>query len=151
MDRTAMKQLEAWKTSRNRKPLIIRGARQTGKTWLSEEFGRTRYEAVARIDLMNNERARSFFDGDLDVSRILRNISLETGVPITADTLVLLDEIQECPRALTALKYFCEDAPEYHVLAAGSLLGVAIHQGVSHTWVLPDMKTLRTRLAKSIR
>ena len=75
MDRTAMKQLEAWKTSRNRKPLIIRGARQTGKTWLSEEFGRTRYEAVARIDLMNDERARSFFDGDLDVSRILRNIS----------------------------------------------------------------------------
>ena len=92
MDRTAMKQLEAWKTSRNRKPLIIRGARQTGKTWLSEEFGRTRYEAVARIDLMNNERARSFFDGDLDVSRILRNISLEIGVPITTDTLVLLDD-----------------------------------------------------------
>ena len=92
MDRTAMKQLEAWKTSQNRKPLIIRGARQTGKTWLSEEFGRTRYEAVARIDLMNNERARSFFDGDLDVSRILRNISLETGVPITTDTLVLLDD-----------------------------------------------------------
>ena len=138
MDRTAMKQLEAWKTSRNRKPLIIRGARQTGKTWLSEEFGRTRYEAVARIDLMNNERARSFFDGDLDVSRILRNISLETGVPITTDTLVLLDEIQECPRALTALKYFCEDAREYHVIATGSYMGIARHAG-------------RTRSAKSVR
>lgn len=143
MDRTAMKQLEAWKTSRNRKPLIIRGARQTGKTWLSEEFGRTRYEAVARIDLMNNERARSFFDGDLDVSRILRNISLETGVPITADTLVLLDEIQECPRALTALKYFCEDARAYHVIATGSYMGIARHEDTSYPVGKVDTLTLR--------
>ncbi len=143
MDRTAMKQLEAWKTSQNRKPLIIRGARQTGKTWLSEEFGRTRYEAVARIDLMNNERARSFFDGDLDVSRILRNISLETGVPITTDTLVLLDEIQECPRALTALKYFCEDAREYHVIATGSYMGIARHAGTSYPVGKVDTLTLR--------
>lgn len=143
MDRTAMKQLETWKTSRNRKPLIIRGARQTGKTWLSEEFGRTRYEAVARIDLMNNERARSFFDGDLDVSRILRNISLETGVPITADTLVLLDEIQECPRALTALKYFCEDARAYHVIATGSYMGIARHEDTSYPVGKVDTLTLR--------
>ena len=134
MDRAAMKQLEAWKTSRNRKPLIIRGARQTGKTWLSEEFGRTRYEAVARIDL---------FDGDLDVSRILRNISLETGVPITTDTLVLLDEIQECPRALTALKYFCEDAREYHVIATGSYMGIARHAGTSYPVGKVDTLTLR--------
>ena len=97
-----MEQLDAWKSSRNRKPLLIRGARQTGKTWLSDEFGRTRYSSIARIDLMNNERVRGFFEGDLDVRRILRNISLETGVPVTPDTLVLLDEIQECPRALTS-------------------------------------------------
>ena len=92
---------------------------------------------------MNNERARSFFDGDLDVSRILRNISLETGVPITADTLVLLDEIQECPRALTALKYFCEDAREYHVIATGSYMGIARHAGTSYPVGKVDTLTLR--------
>ncbi|MEQ6176623.1 AAA family ATPase [Bifidobacterium breve] len=98
---------------------------------------------MARIDLMNNERARSFFDGDLDVSRILRNISLETGVPITTDTLVLLDEIQECPRALTALKYFCEDAREYHVIATGSYMGIARHAGTSYPVGKVDTLTLR--------
>ena len=92
---------------------------------------------------MNNERARSFFDGDLDVSRILRNISLETGVPITTDTLVLLDEIQECPRALTALKYFCEDAREYHVIATGSYMGIARHAGTSYPVGKVDTLTLR--------
>lgn len=92
---------------------------------------------------MNNERARSFFDGDLDVSRILRNISLETGVPITTDTLVLLDEIQECPLALTALKYFCEDAREYHVIATGSYMGIARHAGTSYPVGKVNTLTLR--------
>ncbi|WP_223847677.1 ATP-binding protein [Bifidobacterium callitrichos] len=138
-----MEQLDAWKSSRNRKPLLIRGARQTGKTWLSEEFGRTRYSSVARIDLMNNERARGFFEGDLDVRRILRNISLETGVPVTPDTLVLLDEIQECPRALTSLKYFCEDAREYHVIATGSYMGIARHRDSSYPVGKVDTITLR--------
>ncbi|MBT1162667.1 ATP-binding protein [Bifidobacterium sp. SO1] len=132
MERTALHQLDTWKTSRNRKPLIIRGARQTGKTWLSQEFGKTRYTSVARIDLMNNERARHFFDGDLDVHRIVRNISLETGVRVTQDTLIILDEIQECPRALIALKYFCEDAPEYHVISTGSYMGITRHEGDSY-------------------
>ena len=127
-----MQQLDSWKISRNRKPLIIRGARQTGKTWLSKEFGRTRYSSMARIDLMNSERAKHFFDGDLNIPRILRNISLETNVPITTDTLIILDEIQECPRALTALKYFCEDAPEYHVIATGSYMGITRHEGDSY-------------------
>lgn len=132
MDRSLMKQLDAWKVSRNRKPLLLSGARQTGKSWLLKEFGTTRYSSVALIDFTDNERMRTLFAGDYDIPRILSQLSIEAGVSIKAEeTLIIFDEIQEVPRALTALKYFYEKAPEHHIVAAGSLLGVALHEGVS--------------------
>ena len=128
MKRFAMEQLQNWKEKKNRKPMIIMGARQVGKTWLMKEFGKQFFSKVAYVSFYNNKRM-----SDFDIQRILMNLNIETGVTITpGDTLIILDEIQDAPRVLESLKYFCEDAPEYHVLAAGSLLGVAIHQGVSY-------------------
>lgn len=133
MLRFAMEKLHIWKEKANRKPLIIMGARQVGKTWLMKEFGRTCYEKVAYISFYNNKRMSDVFQTDFDVKRILMNLNIESGVTITpGNTLVILDEIQDTPKALESLKYFCEEAPEYHVVAAGSLLGVAIHEGVSY-------------------
>lgn len=133
MLRFAMERLHIWKEKANRKPLIIMGARQVGKTWLMKEFGRTCYEKVAYISFYNNKRMSDVFQTDFDVKRILMNLNIESGVTITpGNTLVILDEIQDTPKALESLKYFCEEAPEYHVVAAGSLLGVAIHEGVSY-------------------
>lgn len=132
MKRYALEQLIRWKEKPNRKPLILKGARQVGKTWLMQEFGRTQFKKVAYITFYNNQRMKRVFDEDYDIHRILMNINIEAKVEVTPeDTLIILDEIQEAPRALEALKYFCEAAPEYPVIAAGSLLGVAIHQGVS--------------------
>ena len=132
MQRSLMDDLITWKTSRNRKPLLIYGARQTGKSWLMEAFGLNHYDNVAAIDFTDNERMRALFSGGYDIQRILSQLSLETNESIIpGKTLVILDEIQEAPRALTSLKYFYEKAPEYHIVAAGSLLGVALHEGTS--------------------
>ena len=133
MERFAIEKLKKWKLSKRRKPLIIMGARQVGKTWLMKEFGRKYYEKVAYVSFYNNERMKAAFETDFDIKRIIMNLNIETGVTITPEnTLIILDEIQEAPKVLESLKYFCEDASEYHVVAAGSLLGVAIHQGVSY-------------------
>jgi predicted AAA+ superfamily ATPase len=132
MFRKSLDDLLNWKKSKTRKPLIIRGARQVGKTWLMKEFGKTHYEKVAYINFDNNERMESLFNGNLDIERIITALQIETGIKIGAEnTLIIFDEVQEVPRALTSLKYFCENAPEYHIIAAGSLLGVALHPGTS--------------------
>src|SRR5665647_3829642 len=132
MFRKSIDDLLNWKNSKDRKPLIIRGARQVGKTWLMKEFGKTNYEKYAYINFDNNERMESLFSGNLDIERIITALQIETGVKIGAqNTLIIFDEVQEVPRALTSLKYFCENAPEYHIIAAGSLLGVALHPGTS--------------------
>lgn len=132
MYREAQHMLQQWKAAERRKPLVLRGARQVGKTWLMTWFGRTAYENCAYVNFDGNERLAHLFSGDLDAARIMAGLAIETGVAIQPHkTLVILDEVQEVPRALTALKYLCENAPEYHVVAAGSLLGVALHAGVS--------------------
>ena len=132
MKRFALERLQEWKNSKRRKPLIIRGARQVGKTWLMKEFGRTCFEKTAYISFDGNDRMKEVFKGDFDIERLLLAINAETGVKVEADnTLIIFDEIQEVPNALTSLKYFCENAPEYHLIAAGSLLGVALHAGTS--------------------
>lgn len=133
MYRTAMDALLQWKEKINRKPLIIMGARQVGKTWLMKEFGKMHYEKTAYISFYNNKRMDDVFQADFDIKRILMNLNIESGVTITpGDTLIILDEIQDSPKVLESLKYFCEEAPQYHVVAAGSLLGVTIHEGVSY-------------------
>ena len=133
MKRYALDELRKWKNKENRKPLVIMGARQVGKTWLMKEFGRTEYKKVAYISFYNNRRMAAVFEMDYDIQRITMAFNIETGITVTPqDTLIILDEIQNAPKALEALKYFYEDAPEYHIVAAGSLLGVAIHEGVSY-------------------
>lgn len=133
MHRFAMDKLLKWKNKDNRKPLIIMGARQVGKTWLMKEFGKQYYEKVAYISFYNNRRMNDVFEMDFDIKRIIMNLNIESGVTITpGDTLIILDEIQDTPKVLESLKYFCEEGAEYHVVAAGSLLGVAIHEGVSY-------------------
>ena len=133
MQRFLMEELVKWKEKSNRKPLILKGARQVGKTWLMKEFGRLHFKKVAYITFYNNQRMKKVFDEDYDIERILININIEAHTEVTPkDTLIIFDEIQEAPKALEALKYFCENAPEYAVIAAGSLLGVAIHAGVSY-------------------
>ena len=132
LERFAMSRLIEWKQKKRRKPLIIRGARQVGKTWLMKEFGRTCFSSVAYINFDNNPGMEQVFSGDISPERILTAIRIQTGMAIEPETtLIIFDEIQEVPRALTSLKYFCEEAPEYAVIAAGSLLGVALHRGTS--------------------
>ena len=132
MERLIMEQLVQWKEEKHRKPLIIRGARQVGKTWVMKEFGRRYFQEVVYISFDNNERMKYVFDLDFDISRIISALKIESGKAIHPDnTLLIFDEIQEVPKALTALKYFCENAPEYAIVAAGSLLGVALHEGTS--------------------
>lgn len=132
MERIKMEELVRWKEKPGRKPLILKGARQVGKTWLMKEFGERYFDQTAYVNLDRNSRMRRVFDGDFDVEAILMALNIETGVAIQPErTLIILDEIQEAPRAISALKYFCEDAPEYAIVAAGSLLGVAIHEGAS--------------------
>ena len=132
MDRFALEKLKQWKEKKNRKPLIIRGARQVGKTWLMKEFGRICFKKTAYVNFDSNTRMRQVFEGDINIERLILAISAETGVSIDSrDTLLIFDEVQEVPKALTALKYFCEEASEYAIVAAGSLLGVAMHKGTS--------------------
>jgi predicted AAA+ superfamily ATPase len=132
MYRKKIEELVKWKNSSDRKPLILNGARQTGKTWLLKEFGKLHYEKSVYLNLENNETMKGVFSVDLNPRRIVEEISIETGVKIeSGNTLIILDEIQEIPRALTALKYFNEDAPEFHIAVAGSFLGIALHQGTS--------------------
>ncbi len=127
-----MGSLEKWLKRKNRKPLIIKGARQVGKTWLMKEFGRKYFKYTAYVNFDNNEHMTEVFDQDYDIERILMAINIETHVKIIPEeTLIIFDEIQESPRAIASLKYFYEKAPEYTIVAAGSLLGVAIHKGVS--------------------
>ena len=125
MNRFAMQQLTHWKNSRNRMPLLIYGLRQTGKTWLMKEFGETNYANFAYLNFDKNDRLKSIFSGDFDINRIIQSLSIETGIQISPkNTLIIFDEIQECPSAFTSLKYFTENAPDYHIVAAGSFLGV---------------------------
>ena len=125
-----MSKLDDWKQSPRHKPLILNGARQVGKTWLLKEFGATRFENVAYVNFDGNLAMASVFEAGYDIPRLLTNIQAGTGTRIVeGETLVILDEVQECPKALTSLKYFCEDAPGLHVAAAGSLLGLTVHQG----------------------
>lgn len=132
MYRLAMEELQQWKERRNRKPLIIRGARQVGKTWLMREFGRTSYVDAVYINFDNNVPMRQLFEGSLQPERLIMGIELYAGHKIDAETtLLIFDEVQEVPRALTSLKYFNEEAPQYQIICAGSLLGVALHQGTS--------------------
>lgn len=129
MKRAQLENLIKWKQSIRRKPLIIRGARQVGKTWLMKEFGKRNYEKIAYINFESNKRLASIFQDDFDIHRILLALQIETGTLIdSSNTLIILDEIQEAPGALTSLKYFNENAPEYHIISAGSLLGVALNQ-----------------------
>ena len=132
MYRCKMEDLKKWKNSKNRKPLIIRGARQVGKTWLMKEFGKNEYEKCAYINFDDNNRMKQLFSGDFDIDRIIQGLKIESGINIEAqNTLIIFDEIQEVPNALTSLKYFYENANEYNIIAAGSLLGVAMHAGTS--------------------
>ena len=133
MKRAAMHKLTAWKEDPRRLPLIIRGARQVGKTWLMKEFGKLFFDKYAYISFDRNKRMEQLFSGDFNVDRILTGLSIESGVEIAPEnTLIILDEIQEVPSALQSLKYFCEDERHsYYIIAAGSLLGIAMHQGTS--------------------
>lgn len=130
MQRYALKHLIDWKNKKNHKPLVIQGARQVGKTWLMQEFGKKYYEQVAYINFDVDLKSREIFDVDYDTERLIMDIGLATKTKINAEnTLIIFDEIQECPRALTSLKYFRENAPQYDIIVAGSLLGVACHEG----------------------
>ncbi len=130
MKRKLIKDLIGWKNSKNHKPLILQGARQVGKTWIMKEFGKLEYKQVAYINFDSNEKLANVFSIDLDTTRLLTAIGLEVGFKINPEnTLIIFDEIQECPQAITSLKYFNENSPEYDIIAAGSLLGVAHHSG----------------------
>lgn len=130
MDRFLMDELVAWKDSPRRKPLILNGARQVGKTWLLKEFGRRCFDNVAYVNLDDNLGMREQFEAGYDIPRIISAIQFETGQVVSeGSTLIVLDEIQARPKALTSLKYFCENAPGYAVAAAGSLLGITVHEG----------------------
>ncbi len=132
MKRQILQNLLRWKEDPNRQPLLIRGVRQCGKTWIMKRFGEVNYPDTAYFNFESDERLREFFEGDLDVSRIIKSLGVQRGKTIMpGTTLVIFDEIQFCPRALTALKYFCEDMPKLHVICAGSLLGVALAKPLS--------------------
>lgn len=132
MHRNIIEQLKVWKNKKGRKPLVLAGARQVGKTYILKHFGEQEFANVAYINCDNNELARNLFSEDYDMRRILLAIGAITGQSIEAGkTLIILDEIQEAPRGLSVLKYFYENAPQYHVAVAGSLLGIAMHRGES--------------------
>lgn len=133
MERFALEELKKWKENPDRKPLVLMGARQVGKTWLMREFGRLFYKNVAYVSFYNNSAMKNLFESDYDINRLISYLSIEVGFAIEKEnTLIILDEIQNAPKAFESLKYFCEEAREYHIMAAGSLLGVALHQGVSY-------------------
>ena len=132
MYRVAIEKLHKWKESKRRKPLIIEGARQVGKTWLMKEFGSKAYANTVYINFDSNSRMAELFASDLNTDRLIMGLELYAGHKIKADnTLLIFDEVQEVPRALSSLKYFYENAPQYHIVCAGSLLGIALHGGTS--------------------
>ena len=131
MERHIYKSLKSWKDSPNRKPLILQGARQVGKTYILKEFGKREYDDVVYINCDDNDDMKDMFS-DYDIKRIIRTLSAISGISIKpSSTLIILDEIQEINRGLSSLKYFCEKAPEYHIAVAGSLLGITLHEGTS--------------------
>ena len=122
-----MTKLLKWKNSAYRKPLILKGVRQVGKTWILKEFGRRYYDNVAYFNFDENQEYKQFFVTTKDVNRILQNLMLASGQKIEAEkTLIVFDEVQDCPEVINSMKYFCENAPEYHVACAGSLLGITL-------------------------
>ena len=132
MYRIAIEKLYKWKNSKRRKPLIIEGARQVGKTWLMKEFGKQAYADTVYINFDSNSRMADLFSADLDTDRLIMGLELYAGRKINPEnTLLIFDEVQEVPRALASLKYFYENAPQYHIVCAGSLLGIALHHGTS--------------------
>lgn len=132
MKRTLYSPLIDWKNAPNRKPLILQGARQVGKTWLMKEFGKNEFEQVVYLNFESSERLKSIFVSDFDIKRIISIIEIEVNHKITSErTLLIFDEIQEAEKGLIALKYFCEQAPEYYIIAAGSLLGVSLQKNNS--------------------
>lgn len=131
MERTAISELYEWKSRSDRKPLIVRGARQVGKTWLILDFAKKAYEQYVYVNFEEDSFLNHVFEDDFDIDRIITAISLRTQQDIGKDTLLIFDEIQAAPRGVTALKYFCEKARDYHVIAAGSLLGIAMHRSDS--------------------
>lgn len=132
MYRIAIEKLYKWKESKRRKPLIIEGARQVGKTWLMKEFGEKAYQDTIYINFDSNSRMSELFSEDLNVDRLIMGIELYAGKKIDPDhTLLIFDEVQEVPKALSSLKYFYENAPQYYIVCAGSLLGIALHGGTS--------------------
>lgn len=132
MYRTAIEKLHKWKESKHRKPLIIQGARQVGKTWLMKEFGRKAYTDTIYINFDSNSQMANLFASDLNTDRLIMGLELYAGRKIDPQhTLLIFDEVQEVPKALSSLKYFYENAPQYHIVCAGSLLGVALHEGTS--------------------
>lgn len=132
MERVILKDLEKWKNAKHRKPLILKGVRQVGKTWILKEFGKRFYGNIAYFNFDEHEEYKQFFETTKDVNRILQNLIMASGQVVKPlETLIIFDEIQECPNALNTLKYFCENAPEYHVACAGSLLGIALSKPAS--------------------
>ena len=143
MERSLMTSLCDWKAGKRRKPLILWGARQVGKTWLMKEFGKRYYQDTVYISFYNNKRLADVFEQDYDAKRIIEAIEIIYHTKIDPEnTLMIFDEIQSAPKVVESLKYFCEEAPEYHIIAAGSLLGVALHEGVS----FPVGKVIELRL-----
>lgn len=145
--------LEVWKEDEHRKPLILQGARQVGKTYSILEFGRTHYENVAYFNFETNPKLNETFEEDISPDYLIPILSHIAGQTIVKEkTLIVFDEVQLCERALTSLKYFCEDAPEYHIIVAGSLLGVAVNRAkFSFPVGKVDMKTLYPMLSSSLQ
>ena len=127
MERLIMKDLLLWKNSKYRKPLILKGVRQVGKTWVLKEFGKQHYENVAYFNFDMNQEYHQFFETTKDIRRIIQNLTFATGQKILPEkTLIIFDEVQDCPNVISSMKYFCEEGPEYHIACAGSLLGIAL-------------------------
>ena len=144
LERLLYKNLLEWKNSKDRKPLILKGVRQCGKTWLLKEFGKKNYENVAYFNFEGNDSLQERFSQDLDVKRIIEELSiLNNKVIKPGNTLIIFDEIQFCNKALTSLKYFYENAPEYHIVCAGSLLGIALAKPLSFPVGKVDFLELR--------
>ena len=144
MYREAIVSLQRWKEDKYRKPLIVRGARQVGKTWLLKEFGRTSYAKIVYVNFEETPALQNVFSTDFSIERIITVLQIHAQTTISAeDTLIVFDEIQSAERGVTSLKYFCENAPEYHIIAAGSLLGMGLHGGVSFPVGKVDFLDLR--------
>ena len=132
MERSILNDLLKWKNSKHRKPLILKGVRQVGKTWVLREFGRRYYDNTAYFNFDENEEYKQFFETTKDVERILQNLMLASGQKIVPEkTLIIFDEVQDCSKVINSMKYFCENAPQYHVACAGSLLGIALAKPAS--------------------